>query len=328
MQRVLSLPRNLAGRMAPALLLLALSQVVHAEDAAQWLARAAQAARTLNYVGTIVYQIGPKTETSRLAHLVDNGVELEKLVNLDGPAREVVRTQSEVRYYYPDQKTVKVEPRTFRNVFPSLSPEQQRSLSQFYDFRVVTGERVGGRAAEVVSFEPRDGLRYAHRFWSDTATGLLLKARVMNERGDVVEQFAFTDLSVNAAVDRALVDPSWPKAPPDWTVREASGGDVKQQDTGWIVARIPPGFAKIMEGVRKLRGRPDPVAHLVFSDGLVAISVFVEPLPPPPTPSTGSQQQGGLSIYSVRLDDHLITAIGEAPGVTVRQIANSVQPRR
>jgi len=326
MQRVLFLPRALAGRFAPALLFLVLAPAVHAEDAVQWLSRAAQAARQLSYVGTIVYQIGPRVETSRLAHLFDNGVELEKLVSLDGPAREVVRTQTDVRYYYPDVKLVKIEPRTFRNVFPSLSPEQQRSLSQYYDFRVVTGERVGGRAAEVVSFEPRDGLRYAHRFWSDTATGLLLKARVMNERGDIVEQFAFTDLSVNTPVDRALVEPSWAKAPADWTIREGAGGDVKQMDTGWIVGRVPPGFAKIMEGVRKLRGRSDPVAHLVFSDGLVAISVFVEPLPP--TVNTGPQQQGGLSIYSVRLDDHLITAIGEAPGATVRQIANSVQPRR
>jgi sigma-E factor negative regulatory protein RseB len=177
-----------------------------------------------------------------------------------------------------------------------------------------------------VSFEPRDGLRYGHRFWSDAATGLLLKARVINERGDVVEQFAFTDLNVNAKIDRALVEPSWPVTPPDWRVREGTGGDVKPQDTGWMVARVPPGFAKIMEGVRKLRGKPDPVAHLVFSDGLVAISVFVEPLPQ--TVNTGPQQQGGLSIYSVRLDDHLITAIGEAPGATVRQIANSVQQRR
>src|SRR5512132_2894640 len=185
MQRVLLRPRRLAGRIAPALLLLVFSPVVHSEDAVQWLARAAQAARQLNYVGTIVYQIGPRVETSRLAHLVDNGVKLEKLVNLDGPAREVVRTQTDVRYYYPDWKLVKIEPRTFRNVFPSLSAEQQRSLSQYYDFRVVTGERVGGRAAEVVSFEPRDGLRYAHRFWSDTATGLLLKARVVNARADV-----------------------------------------------------------------------------------------------------------------------------------------------
>jgi sigma-E factor negative regulatory protein RseB len=328
MQRVLFLPRRLAGRIAPALLLLALSPVVHAEDALQWLSRAAQAARQLSYVGTIVYQIGPRVETSRLAHLFDNGVELEKLVSLDGPAREVVRTQTDVRYYYPDAKMVKIEARTFRNAFPGLSTEQQRSLSQYYDFRVVTGERVGGRAAEVVTFEPRDGMRYAHRFWSDTATGLLLKARIVNERGDVVEQFAFTDLSVNATIDRALVEPSWPKAPADWQIREGSGGDVTQQDTGWIVARVPPGFAKIMVGVRKLRGRQDPVAHLVFSDGLVAISVFVEPITATTLGTGGASQQGGLNVYSVKLDDHLVTALGEAPGITVRQIANSVQQRR
>jgi sigma-E factor negative regulatory protein RseB len=327
MLRVLFLPRVLAGRLAPALLLLVLSPGVHAEDAAQWLARAAQAARQLSYVGTIVYQTGTRVETSRLAHVFDNGVELEKLVNLDGPAREVVRTQTDVRYYFPDAKIVKIEPRTFKNVFPGLSPEQQRSLTQYYDFRVVTGERISGRAAEVVTFEPRDGLRYAHRFWSDTATGLLLKARVINERGDIVEQFAFADLNINASIDRALVEPSWPKAPPDWIVREGAGGDVQPRDTGWTVGKLPPGFAKVMEGTRKWRGRPEPVAHLVYSDGLVAISVFVEPMPANPYP-VGPSQKDGLNGYSVKVDDHLVTALGEAPVATVRQIANSVQPRR
>ena len=327
MQRVLFLPRVLAGRLAPALLLLVLSPAVQAEDAAQWLGRAAQAARQLSYVGTIFYQSGPKEEISRLAHLFDNGVELEKLVNLNGPPREIVRTQSEVRYYYPDAKLVKIEPRTFKNAFPGLSPEQQRSLTQYYDFRVVSGERISGRAAEVVSFEPRDGLRYAHRFWSDTATGLLLKARVINERGDIVEQFYFTDLTINATIDREQVEPSWPKTPPDWIVREGSGGDVQQKDTGWTVGKLPPGFAKVMEGMRKWRGRAEPVAHLVYSDGLVAISVFVEPMPANPT-AVGPSQQGGLNGYSVKIDDHLVTALGEAPVATVRQIANSVQPRR
>jgi sigma-E factor negative regulatory protein RseB len=326
MRRKLFRHRRMAG-FAPALLLLILSQAAHAQDAAQWLAHAAQAARQLDYVGTIVYQIGSRVETSRLAHMSDHGVELEKLTSLDGPAREVVRTSTDVRYYYPDVKLVKVEPRTFRNAFPSLSPEQQRSLTQYYDFKVLPPERVSGRAAHVVSFDPRDGLRYGHRFWSDALTGLLLKARVFNERGEVVEQFAFTDLAVNVPIDPSLVQPSWPVTPPDWQTRQGSGGDVKEQDTGWMVARVPPGFAKIMEGFRKLRGKPDPVAHLVFSDGLVAISVFVEPLPPRAS-VTGPAQQGGLNIFSTRLDDHLVTALGEAPGATVRQIATSVVPRR
>jgi len=297
-----------------------------ADDAMAWLSRAAQAARELDYVGTIVYQIGPRVESSRITHLNDNGQEFAKLVNLDGPAREVVRSQGEVRCYYPDAKLMRIEPGTFRNVFPSLLPEQQQSLSRFYEFRVLGEDRVGGRPVRIVVFEPRDGLRYGHRFWSDAATGLLIKARVVNERGDGVEQFAFSDLTLNAHIDRKMVEPSWPTVPSDWQVLESASGEVVAQDTGWVVTRIPPGFAKIMEGFRKLRGRREPVAHLVFSDGLVSVSVFVEPHVGAPSP-TGFAQQGGLNIYSVRQDDNLITVMGETPGATVRQIANSVMRR-
>ena len=319
---------RMAGRLAPAVFVLALAaSTVRADDhAMRWLTRASQAARQLDYVGTIVYQIGPRVESSRITHLYDNGREFAKLVNLDGPAREVVRSQGEVRCYYPDAKLVRVEPETFRNVFPSLSTEQQQSLSRYYSFRVVGDDRVGGRPVQVVVFEPKDGLRYGHRFWSDGATGLLLKARVLNERGDGVEQFAFSDLTINARIDRAMVEPSWPVVPPDWKVIEGISGDVLPRETGWAVTRVPPGFAKIMEGFRKLRGRRERVAHLVFSDGLVSISVFVEPLVAASAPA-GFTQQGGLNVYSVKQDDHLITVMGETPGATVRQIAHSVVHR-
>lgn len=320
-------PRLIPGRLAPAVFVLALvATAARGDDAMQWLNRAAQAARQLNYVGTIIYQIGPRVESSRITHLYDGNSEFAKLVNLDGPAREVVRAQGEVRCYYPDAKLMRVEPGTFRNVFPSLLPEQQDSLSRFYEFRVVGQDRVGGRPVQVVVFQPKDGLRYAHRFWSDVATGLLLKARVINDHGDGVEQFAFGDLTINAPIDRAMVEPSWPTLPGDWQVLENASGDIVAQDTGWSVTRVPPGFAKIMEGFRKLRGRRERVAHLVFSDGLVSVSVFVEPLVAA-SPPQGFLQHGGLNVYSVKQDDHLITVVGETPGATVRQIAQSVVRR-
>ena len=327
MQRASRSSRLVAGRFVPAVFVLALvASNARADDAMVWLARAAQAARKLDYVGTIIYQIGPRVESSRITHLNDDGREYAKLVNLDGPAREVVRSQGEVRCYYPDAKLVRVEPRTFRNVFPSLSSEQQQSLSRFYQFRVIGADRVGGRPVQVVVFEPKDGLRYGHRFWSDDATGLLLKARVLNERGDGIEQFAFSDLTINARIDRAMVEPSWPVVPSDWQVLERASGDVTPQETGWVVTRVPPGFAKIMEGFRKLRGRRERVAHLVFSDGLVSVSVFVEPLVAASAPA-GLLQKGGLNVYSIKQNDHLITVMGEAPGATVRQIAHSVERR-
>jgi len=317
----------MAGRVAPAVFVLALvASSASASDALAWLTRASQAARQLNYVGTIIYQIGPRVESSRITHMNDDGREFAKVVNLDGPAREVVRTQGEVRCYYPDAKLVRVEPGTFRNVFPSLSAEQQQSRARYYDFRVVGDDRVGGRPVQVVVFEPKDGLRYGHRFWSDGATGLLLKARVLNERGEAVEQFAFSDLTMNARLDHAMVEPSWPVVPRDWQVLENVSGDVVPEDTGWIVARVPPGFEKIMEGWRKLRGRRERVAHIVFSDGLVSVSVFVEPLVAASAPA-GFLQKGGLNVYSVKQDDHLITVMGETPGATVRQIAHSITHR-
>jgi sigma-E factor negative regulatory protein RseB len=297
-----------------------------AEDAAAWLNRAAQAARQLNYVGTIVYQHGGRVETSRLVHLNDNGAEFEKLVNLDGPAREVIRTQGEVRCYYPDAKVVRIEPRTFRNAFPSLSPQQQKALGEHYELRKAESARVAGLEAQAWVFEPKDGLRYGHKFWSDAATGLLLKARIIDERGEVVEQFAFIDLAIGAPVDREMVRPSWPPTPPEWVVRAAGPGDVELRDTGWVVGKLPPGFTKIVEGFRSLRGKKHPVAHLVYSDGLVAVSVFIENVGSAPHP-TGLSQQGGTTIFIRQFDEYLVTVLGEAPAVTMRQIAASVTRR-
>ncbi len=298
-----------------------------ADQATTWLARAAEAARTLTYAGTIEFQYGGRVETSRLLHLNDNGTEFEKLVNLDGPAREVIRSDGEVRCYYPDAKIVRIEPRTFRNVFPSLSTQQQLALAQFYRFRMAEVARVAGLEAQAYVLEPRDGQRYGHKFWADRATGLLLKARLLNEKNEIVEQVAFIDIAIGARIDRDMVKPSWASTPPDWQERQGSSGDVVVTDTGWVVTRLPPGFFKLIEGFRSWRGKRETVAHLAFSDGLVAISVFVEPLAASPRHSAGPQRQGGLNVYALKLDDHLVTVLGEAPATTVRQIAQSVVRR-
>ena len=322
-------PRRALRWTAGPLLVAALgtASLAIAQDGQAWLARAGNAAKSLNYVGTVVYQHAGRVETSRLVHMNDAGQEFEKLVSLDGPATEVIRRQGEVRCYYPDVKVVRVEPRTFRNAFPTLSADQQQTLLKYYDFKRLPPERVAGLTADVVTFEPKDGLRYGHKFWSDAATGLLLKARIVNDRGEPTEQFAFTELTTMAKIDREMVKPTWPSAPDDWQVRGDGATDVVRQETGWSASRLPPGFDKIVEGFRMLRGKRYPVAHLVYSDGLTAVSVFIEPMAPIPM-QTGASQQGGLNVYTMREDDQLVTVLGEAPPATVRLIALSVGKRQ
>src|SRR5439155_22133568 len=118
--------------------------------------------------------------------LNDRGNEMEKLVNLDGPAREVIRSRGEARCYYPEAKIIRIEPRSFRNAFPAVSPAEQKALTDYYDFRKAEAGRVAGLDAQAWVFEPKDGFRFGHKFWVDDATGLLLRARIFNERGEIV----------------------------------------------------------------------------------------------------------------------------------------------
>ena len=106
----------------------------------------------------------------------------------------------------------------------------------------------------------------------------------------------------------------------------SSEGKTSARSWSWTVKELPPGFSKVVEGYRTLRGKVGPVAHIVYSDGLVAVSVFVEPMPQAPQP-IGLSQQGGINVYSRQLNDHLVTVLGETPGATVRQIAYSVAHR-
>jgi sigma-E factor negative regulatory protein RseB len=321
-----SRPLGVGCRAGLVVVALAAIPAAYGQDAAAWLQRAAGAARGLNYVGTIVYDHGGRVETSRLVHLLESGSEFEKLTNLDGPAREVIRNNDLVRCYYPDAKIIRIEPRSFRNAFPSLLPQQLNALAAHYFFRKGELARIAGLETQAFVFEPKDGLRYGHKFWADIASGLLLKARLLNEKNESIEQFAFIDIQIGVKLDREQVKPPFASPPMDWQVRESPPGEVQPQETGWVVKDLPAGFAKVVEGFRTLRGKSAPVAHLVFSDGLVAVSVFVEPVPPTPQP-VGLSQQGGINVYSRQLDDYLVTVLGEAPGATVRQIAYSVAHR-
>ena len=321
-----------AGRSARRALLAPVAVVTFAlapPAAAQTLSlleRAEAAARTLSYTGTIVYQRGSDVETARIVHVNDGGDELEKLVSLDGPAREVIRNKGEVRCYYPDAKLVRIEPRTFRNAFPSLSPTQLATLSQFYTVKRGSRGRVAGLDAQSWTFVPRDGLRFGHEFWTDPTTGLLLKARTVNESGEIVEQFAFTDVAIGARLDRDAARPTWATAPSDWQVKQTKIGSGSIEETGWVVTRVPPGFTRIMEIRREMRARGELVAQIVLSDGLVAVSVFIEARGGTQR-SFGRARQGGMSQYSVKQDDYVITALGEVPAEAVRMIATSVTRR-
>ncbi len=145
-------------------------------DAMTWLKKIAAASRQINYAGTFVYQHGRQMETSRIAHMADANGEYEKLETLDGPPREIIRNNENVTCYLPDSKTVIIEKRTARQ-FPALLPEQLSGIADNYVVTKGEQDRVAGHDCQVIALEPRDNLRYGHKYCADLASGLALRAR-------------------------------------------------------------------------------------------------------------------------------------------------------
>ena len=205
-------------RLAPAIVLsqlwvcmaAAATDVPDRAEALAWLQTIANAAAQLNYCGTFVYQHGDdQAETCRILHLVDHGAEYEKLETLDGPKREIIRTPTEILTYLADTQLVKREKRTTRKLFPAILPEQLSGVAEHYQLRKGRAERIAGYDAHAVILEPRDEYRYGHKFWVEDSTGLLLKARMLDEKNHAVEQFQFTQLDINCPLTRDSVKPSF-----------------------------------------------------------------------------------------------------------------------
>jgi sigma-E factor negative regulatory protein RseB len=305
----------------------ALADPLQESEALAMLQKIADAARELNYTGTFVYQHADQVETSRIVHFADASGEYEKLETLDGPRREIIRNNDEVMCYYLDAKVMRSEKRVARRNFPALLPDQLSALTEYYQIRMGQPERIAGFDSQALVLEPRDGMRYGHKFWAETNSGLLLKARMVNERHSVVEQFSFTQLAIGSGISRDMVKPSFSVSLPEWRVDRFAHGPTSNVESGWAVKNLPAGFRKIMEMRRSKLGNSITVTHMVFSDGLAAVSVFIEPTANRTRINEGLSHQGAINICTRTINDQVVTVLGEAPASTVTQIANSVSFR-
>jgi sigma-E factor negative regulatory protein RseB len=288
-----------------------------------WLKVVAFAAHQTDYSGVFVYQHDNHVETSRITHVVEADGEYEKLESLDGPKREIVRHHGQV-WCLINHKMVQMDSRQVRSMFPALLPEQLTALSENYHASQVGTERVAGYNTQVIMFKPRDNLRYVHKMWAHTDSGLLLKAAVLGDKNRAVEQYAFTQLQIGGDIDRSWIgDTTLDHKQPATVPGQAKGGI--PVNSGWVVDALPPGFRKTMEIERPMRGRHAPVTQIVYSDGLSAISIFIEPDDGDEDDMEGLISRGAVNLYHKVVSDHLITVVGEVPPHTVMQVLGSMR---
>ncbi|MBU3694642.1 MAG: hypothetical protein FGM40_07430 [Rhodocyclaceae bacterium] len=311
--------------------LLALAgSVAHAEaqtfDGAELLQRMATAARELSYVGTYSYSRGDFSETTRVVHHGDPGGGVGHFETLSGKPKEVLRVGQDVTWYLHDSRVVRTERQSFRKFFPELiAPERVRMLSQFYEVSRGGTDRVAGIECSTVMLAPKDAFRYAQSICIEPRTLLPLRAITLNERQERLETFVFTQVEVPARVEatdlraRARDTSGW--------AQEAASQNIDPASSAWFFRELPAGFAVVSESQRNMPGRAAPVIHKLLSDGLVWVSVFIEPLSNVPAMGRGLSQQGGAGTYSRPVGNHHVTVVGLVPVSTLVLIGGALTAR-
>ncbi|MFI4938738.1 MAG: MucB/RseB C-terminal domain-containing protein [Burkholderiales bacterium] len=305
--------------------------LVDRRDAQMWLKKIQSAAQKLNYSGIFIYQQANQVRASRITHVVDGKSELGKLEILDGKPREYIRRDEEVACYIPESRTVLIDKRYTPDFFPAIPMANSSDLADHYDLKKAGSGRVAGYDCQTIALEPKDNLRYGYRLWAEKNTGLLLRVQTVNERNTVVEQITFAQVAIGG-FDKNSVRPSYANIG-GWHVESTS--TTQENLSGWSVKTVPPGFRKIHELKRLVPDNPVPnlagngvsaqheISQMVFSDGLAAISVFIEP--GSQSRIEGSMQQGAINIVGKRQGDFWLTVVGEVPSAAIRQVANSIE---
>ncbi|MFN3236850.1 MAG: MucB/RseB C-terminal domain-containing protein [Pseudomonadales bacterium] len=288
-------------------------------EALEWLQKMGTAIREESYHGTFIYMRGARFDTVEVTHQFQDGKEFERLKNLSGAKREIVRHDDHAVCLHADGESMAPHPLPrgpFTHTFNRILAENIEN----YDFSVHGVGRIANRPAVRVSISPKNRDRYGYQLWLDEETGLLLRSNLVN-RGRVLELFQFTEVVIGETLDPELLVASI-DASGATTHELLTPGQLAELNQPiaptWKVNWMPQGFRQ----VKTPNGE-----GMVFTDGVATLSVFVEKRSRN-TLGEMQTQVGGTVVLSKPIEgsqDH-ITVIGEVPFATAKRVAESVEP--
>lgn len=301
----------------------------HADDetsqALAILDKMSDATRSLNYYGVLVYLHDGQMESMQLVHKRDASGEYERLVHLSGIEREVIRANNIVTCYLSDTRSIVVGERHFNNgALFKLASNFDKYVGT-YAFEVDGIGRIAGKKAQVVVITPKDHFRYGYRMWIATDSGLLLQTELLDVNGKILEKIMFAQLDIVDDIPQSMLEPTISKN--KFVVSDARQATQKNReiDSGWWIKNLPAGFELSGHFKQMMPNSEQAAEHMVITDGLAAISVYIETFNAQSQAFVGSSQMGAVNIFGSIFDDYQVTVVGEVPESTVRQIAESIQ---
>jgi sigma-E factor negative regulatory protein RseB len=291
----------------------------------QLLGKMNQTLKSGSYEGTFVFMQNGMVETMSIVHgySADTGVR-EKLVSLTGDAREVIRDQDVLTCIWPRDKLVVVETASASHGLPSTLPTDLNELAFHYTLTEVDQARIAGHECVIVRFEPLDELRYGHELCIESESGMVLESKMFDAMGNAIENMMFTSFRMRESVPERLFEPSVHLNDYTWKTAGVELDGEMIPDQAWKLDELPPGFSLQSVTRRLMSASNNPVQHMVVTDGLASVSVFISKVDDPSLIYQGAHNKGVINAYARDLNQHQITVVGEVPEGTVKMIGSSI----
>ena len=294
------------------------------DDPRQWLERMTAAMSQMSYQGTFVYVQGDEVVTMRITHVADDAGVRERLVAMSGAPREVLRDSSGVRWVLGDDHSILRDQAFSQSFFPQLPADERDRTERSYALDLGGTGRIAGQSVRNIEVKPRDAYRYGYSVWLEEHSALLLKWQLVDSDGKALAKLMFTDIRMGSEVDPAELSSSSPlKQFRTVESRLPADRGLAQTAPHWRPARLPPGFE--LTAHRYFGPRDSGMyEHLVYSDGLAAVSVYVESGDSEGAQDPGLSRHGTTHAFSKTADGVVITVVGDVPAVTVELIGDAV----
>ena len=296
-------------------------------EAQTWLDKMNHAVATLNYQGTFIYRHGEHVESMQIVHGYDANGERERLVSLTGEAREIVRDRDVLTCIWPESRSVVIESGVEHSGLPAVIPGAGDQALESYEYALGRMQRVAGQPCREVVVNPRDRLRFGYRVCVAEDSGIPLRSEIVDADGHIVEQLMFTSFELIDQVPEERLKPQVTPSPDYTTRRVDADTETPRQDPDphWVFEGLPSGFTVSANFRRHMAVDSEPVQHILLTDGLASVSVFIAQPEEPEQLYHGSSGSGALHAFTTAVDGHQVTVIGEVPEATVEQIGQALR---
>ena len=296
------------------------------ESAKLWLEQLSKSLRELNFTTSFVIVKNNQAEPYHWLHGIgENSQELEIFSRLNGPRRDILRQGDIVSYIEPEQESYSIISNHVQSPIPTIFRGDFSELEDNYRFISVGRSRVLGRVAQLVRIVAKDKYRFSYWLWLDQETGLLLKMAILTRQGLLLEQIQFTHIEVSEQLSESLVQFQSTELPEIIKLNNQQ----KNRVLAWKVDWLPQGFAVIKSNQHNLnsrnQGEDKAVEFMLFSDGLVEISVYVN-LSQENFRAPEYASDGATMVFNHIVQGIEVGIVGDIPLATAKKIAESIVP--